>query len=189
MIRIALVGDIGSGKSYFSKLFGFPVFNADFAVAEIYKKNKQCFKDIKKKLPNYFSKFPLQKEELITCILSNKKNLEKITKIVHPLVKKKMDLFINKNKKNKFVILDIPLYFENKLNLKNDIVIFIKSPKTKVEKILKKRVNYNKKMITELKKIQWPIRMKEKKSNFIIKNNFKHKKALKDVRNILNNIL
>ena len=40
MIRIALVGDIGSGKSYFSKLFKFPIFNADLEVTKIYDKDK-----------------------------------------------------------------------------------------------------------------------------------------------------
>ena len=64
MIRIALVGDIGCGKSYFSKLFGYPVFNADTVVAEIYKKNKKSFSQIKKILPNYFTKFPIKKDEL-----------------------------------------------------------------------------------------------------------------------------
>ena len=54
MIRIALVGDIGSGKSHIAKLFNFPVFNADFEVDKIYKTNKQCFKKLKKKLPKYF---------------------------------------------------------------------------------------------------------------------------------------
>ena len=44
MVRIALVGEIGSGKSYFSNLFGYPVFNADLVVADIYKKNKQRYK-------------------------------------------------------------------------------------------------------------------------------------------------
>ena len=34
MIRIAIVGDIGSGKSYIAKLFGYPVFNADLEVAK-----------------------------------------------------------------------------------------------------------------------------------------------------------
>ena len=48
MIRIALVGDIGSGKSYFAKLFNYPVFNADYEVSKIYKKNKKCYKNIKK---------------------------------------------------------------------------------------------------------------------------------------------
>ena len=46
MIKIALVGDIGSGKSHIAKLFGYPVFNADQEVASIYKKNKNCFKKI-----------------------------------------------------------------------------------------------------------------------------------------------
>ena len=41
MIRIALVGDIGSGKSHISKLFNYPVFNADHEVTEIYKKDKK----------------------------------------------------------------------------------------------------------------------------------------------------
>ena len=50
MIRIALVGDIGSGKTYYAKLFGYPVFSADLIVAEIYKKNKKCFNQIKKKI-------------------------------------------------------------------------------------------------------------------------------------------
>ena len=43
MIKIALVGDIGSGKSYIAKLFGYPVFNADNEVVNIYKKDKSCF--------------------------------------------------------------------------------------------------------------------------------------------------
>ena len=54
MIRIAVLGGIGSGKTYIAKLFNFPVFNADLEVAEIYKNNRQCFKKLKKKLPEYF---------------------------------------------------------------------------------------------------------------------------------------
>jgi dephospho-CoA kinase len=69
MIRIAVVGDIGSGKSFISNLFNQPVFNADLEVADIYKKDKSCFAKIKKKIPNYFSKFPLKKTELIHSII------------------------------------------------------------------------------------------------------------------------
>ena len=55
MIRIGIVGDIGSGKSYVAKQFGYPVFNADFEVNKIYKKNKKCFIKLKKIFPNYIS--------------------------------------------------------------------------------------------------------------------------------------
>ncbi len=37
MIKIAIIGDIGSGKSYVAKQFGYPVFNADEEVIKIYK--------------------------------------------------------------------------------------------------------------------------------------------------------
>ena len=48
MIRIAIIGDIGSGKSYVAKLFGYPVFNADNEVTKLYKKNYKCYYKLKK---------------------------------------------------------------------------------------------------------------------------------------------
>ena len=40
MIRIGILGDIGSGKTYVSNCFGYPVFNADLEVSKIYKEIK-----------------------------------------------------------------------------------------------------------------------------------------------------
>ena len=62
MIRIAVLGGIGSGKTYIAKLFNFPVFNADLEVAKIYKNNRQCFKKLKKKLPGLFFIIPSKKK-------------------------------------------------------------------------------------------------------------------------------
>ena len=62
MIRLAVVGDIGSGKSYVAKQFGYPVFNADIEVAKLYRKNKKCYKKLKKELPNYVTSFPIKKK-------------------------------------------------------------------------------------------------------------------------------
>ena len=62
MIRIAVMGDIGSGKSHIAKLFNYPIFNADLEVVKIYKTNRECFKNLKKKLPKYFSSPPIKKE-------------------------------------------------------------------------------------------------------------------------------
>ena len=60
MIRIALVGSIGSGKSYIAKLFKFPVFNADLEVGKIYKKEKKIFLKIKKNYQIFFLNFHLK---------------------------------------------------------------------------------------------------------------------------------
>ena len=184
MIRIALVGDIGSGKSYFSKLFKFPIFNADLEVTKIYEKDKNFYKLIKKKFPQQIFSFPLKKEELIKCILSNPGNLKQISKIVHPIVRKKLNIFLKKNKNKKFVILDIPLYFENKLHFKNDVIIFIDSKIKDIKSRLLKRKSFNNKLLKLFKKIQLPLVIKKKKSDFIIKNDFTTKKAKRSVRYI-----
>ena len=51
MIRIGILGDIGSGKSYVAKSFGYPVFNADSEVAKLYKKLLAL--DLKTRLKEY----------------------------------------------------------------------------------------------------------------------------------------
>ena len=189
MIRIGILGDIGSGKSYVAKNFGYPVFNADSEVSKTYKKNKKIFNKLKKKLPRYISKFPIDKNEVSVAILSNKNNLKKIINIVHLEVRKQMKLFLNKNKNKKFVVLDIPLLLENKLNKKSDILIFVDSKKKDIEERIKKRPNFNRKLFLNFKKLQFTSKYKKKKSNFIIKNNFTRKSVKKGINIILKEIL
>jgi len=189
MIRIGIIGDIGSGKSYVAKQFGFPVFNADIEVIKIYKKNRKCFKKLKKTFPNYIFSFPIKKKELSRAALENKNNVKKINKIVHPEVRLKMKKFIKKYKKKKAVVLDIPLLLEGKNNKKRDILVFVESKKKEINKRLKKRYNFNVKVLKELKKLQLPLETKKKKSNFIIKNNFKSMFVKKNVKIIKNKIL
>ena len=99
MRRIGILGDIGSGKSYIANSFGYPVFNADQEVGEIYKKNKKVFLKLKKILPKYIYSFPINKYEITNAILSNKNNLKKIINIVHVEVRKKMKLLTQTLKK------------------------------------------------------------------------------------------
>ena len=188
MIKICILGDIGSGKTYISKQFGYPVFQADLEVKKIYKKNKICFKKLNKKIPQYIKSFPIKKNELTNAILRNKKNLVKIIKVVHPMVREKMYSFFKRNKKKKFVILDIPLLLENRINNKNYILVFVDANKKVIQRKLKKRKNYNAKIIRELKKFQLPLELKKKKANFVIKNNFKNITAKKNV-NVLKKII
>ena len=189
MIRIGILGDIGSGKSFVARNFNYPVFNADEEVGKLYKKSKKTFTKLKKILPKYIFSYPLDKREISKAILANKNNLKKIVKVVHLEVRKKMNIFLKKNKNKKIIILDIPLLLENKINKKKDILVFIDSKKIEIEKRLKKRLNFNRKLINKFKKIQFSSSYKKKKSNFIIKNNFKKKSINKSIKKILNEIL
>ena len=162
MIKIGILGEIGAGKSYVATNFGYPVFNADHQVAELYKKDKKIFYKLKKILPKYISKFPIDKKEITNAIIANKNNLKKIVKIVHSEVRKKMLLFLKKNKRAKIVVLDIPLLLENKINNKNDILVFVDSKKTEILKRLKKRKNFNLKIFQKFKDIQLSSNYKKK---------------------------
>ena len=189
MIRIAIIGGIGSGKSHVAKMFGYPVFNADLEVSKLYRKNKKCYRKLKKALPNYITSFPVQKNNLSNAVLENKTNLKKITKIIHPEIRSKMNNFMKKNRNKKFVILDIPLLIENKINKKNDILVFVDAKKKDIYKRLKKRKKISIKIVKKLKKFQLSVERKKKKADFIIKNDFRNNSTQKNVKRLLKKIL
>jgi len=189
MIRIAILGDIGSGKSYVAKQFGYPVFNADVEVAKLYRKSRKCYKKLKKALPKYIISFPVNKKEISKAIMANQNNLKKVVKVIHPEVRFNMNKFIKKNKYKKIVVLDIPLLMENKINKKNDILIFIDAKKKEINKRFKKKSNINSKIIKKFKKLQLPVEYKKKQSNFVIKNNFRNNSIKENVKKVLEKIL
>ena len=188
MIKFGILGDIGSGKSYVAKSFGYPVFNADEEVEKLYRKDKKIFSKLKRALPKYIYLFPINKNEISNAILSKKSNLKKIIKIGHLEIRKKMNIFLEKNKNKKIIILDIPLLLENKINKKNDILVFVQSKKLDISKRLKKRKNFNQKLLKKFKEIQLSSNYKKKKSKFIIKNNFTKKSVRDGIKNILKEI-
>tara|TARA_B100000287_G_scaffold26029_1_gene25059 strand:+ start:644 stop:1228 length:585 start_codon:yes stop_codon:yes gene_type:complete len=190
MIKIGIVGDIGAGKSFIARQFGYPVFDADKQVSKIYKENNNCFKKLKKKLPNFIKSFPIKKKELKKAVLNNKKNLKKIENIVHPEVQKYMKKFIKLNKNKKILIFDIPLLIENKIyNKKKMVLVFVDAKKKDINKKLRKRKNYDEKIIKKLRKFQLPLEIKKKKSNYLIKNDFKSLNLRKHVKILKNKIL
>ena len=189
MIRIGILGDIGSGKSHVAKQFGYPVFNADLEVKKLYKKSRKCYRKLQKALPKYIFSFPIKKTEISRAIIADLHNLIKIIKVIHPEVRLSMHNFLKKNKNKRVVILDIPLLLENRINRKNDILVFVDAKKKEINKRLKRRKNFNSKIFQKLKKLQLPVEIKKKKSDYIIKNNFNNYLLKKNVKKVLRKIL
>ncbi len=185
MIRIGILGSIGSGKSYVARNFNYPVFDADLEVSKLYKNDKKIFFKLKRKLSKYIFSFPINKNEILRAVLAKKSNLKKIMNVVHLEVRKKMKIFLKKNKNKKIVILDIPLLLENKINRKKDILVFVDAKKSDIYKRLKKRKNFNSKLFKILKDFQLPIEYKKKNSQFIIKNKYTKKSIKTAIKNIL----
>ena len=121
--------------------------------------------------------------------MDNRSNIKKIVKIIHPLVRVRMNNFFKKNKNKKIAVVDIPLLMENKINKNNYVLVFVDAKQKEINKRLKKRSNFDPKMFNKLKKLQLPVEIKRKKSDFIIKNNFKHNSAKKNVKRVMKKML
>ena len=169
MIKIGITGSIASGKTTASKILSHnrgPLFSADITVKKFYKKNnfrRLLIKELNIK-NNKNLKILLKRE-----ILKNKRTIEKLEKIIHPLVRKEMVKFSNRNKKKRELFYEIPLLIENKLMKYFDIIIFIKAKKQLRLKRFKSQGG-NEKLFNILNSKQLPDSEKIKFSDHIIVN-------------------
>ena len=191
MIKVGILGSVGSGKSFVANIFkelGFNIFSADQVVSQIYERNK----NINKKISIFFklklNRGKINKNELRDTLKKNPKNFKYLNKIIHPIVRKKLILFLSKYKKTKLVVLDIPLLIENKMFNFVDIFIFVKT-KPNIFKIrIKKRKNLDKQFLKLLENQQADEKIKKSYADFTVDNSTKDKVKLQ-VKKILDKIL
>jgi dephospho-CoA kinase len=190
MIKVGILGGVGSGKSFVANIFkelGFNIFSADQIVSQIYERNK----NINKKISIFFklklNRGKINKNELRDTIKKNPKKFKYLNKIIHPIVRKKLILFLSKYKTTKLVVLDIPLLIENKIFNFVDIFIFVKT-KPNIFKIrIKKRKNLDKQFLKLLENQQADEKIKKSYADFTVDNSTKDKVKLQ-VKKILDKI-
>ena len=191
MVRVGIIGSVGSGKSFVANIFkelNFNIFSADNEVNNIYKKDKSVNKKISRFFKLKLYKGRIDKQELRNALKKNPKKFSFLNKIIHPIVRKKLVLFLSKFKKNRLVVLDIPLLVENKMFNFVDIFILIKTRSNSFNTRIKKRKNLDKHFLNILKKQQRSEKIKEGYADFVIYNSSKNKVKLQ-VKNILDKIL
>ena len=162
MIKIGITGSLASGKTTASKILSHkrgPLFSADSIVNKLYQ--KKYFKNLvckKFKIKNYHQ----IKKSIKKLIIKDKKNIKKIEKIIHPLVRKEMKIFTSRNKNKKLSFYEIPLLIESKLMKYFNILIFIKAKKhTRLKRFQSKNGDkklfnlLNNKQMTDTKKIKF----------------------------------
>tara|TARA_Y100000992_G_C21125927_1_gene424255 strand:- start:27 stop:605 length:579 start_codon:yes stop_codon:yes gene_type:complete len=183
MIKIGITGSIASGKTTAARIFAgkrYPLFNADKEVKDLY--NQKYFKS------KISKKFKIQntkniKSKIKKIIINNKVLIKDVEKIIHPLVRRKIKIFIKKNKKKKFIFFEIPLLIESKLMKDYDVIIFINSKKKiRLKRYLKR--GRDKKIFNLLDKRQLPPSKKIKFCDYVINNNKNLKKLKKVIKSI-----
>ena len=181
MIKIGVTGSIASGKTTVSKMFSgrkYPLFDADKVVRKIYKNN--IFINLVCKKFRFKNKKNI-KNKLKKILFTDKKSLKYLENVIHPLVRKELRNFTKKNKKEKFIIFEIPLLIENKLMKNYDIIVFVNSKKSlRLKRYLKK--GKDKKIFNILDKRQLPPAKKIKFCDYVINNNRSLKKLKKNVK-------
>ncbi len=146
MIRIAITGNIGTGKSSISQIvkrLGFKVFEADKEVKNLMK-SEALLNDLKNefqsKVPGLIKQNKIDTMKLGDFIFSNFKELKKLEDIIHPRIWGRKEKFFKENFKEKVVFLDIPLVFEKNLQESFDYIIYTSvSLKVQKERVLKRK--------------------------------------------------
>jgi dephospho-CoA kinase len=191
MVRIGILGSVGSGKTFIANIFkelSFNIFSADNEVANIYKNNKIVNKKIAKFFKLKLYKGKINKKDLRDSLKKNPKKFKFLNKTIHPIVRKRLAIFLSRFKKNKLVVLDIPLLVENKMLNFVDILVLVKTRSNSFLSRIKKRKNLDKQFLNILRKQQASEKIKESYADFIIYNSSKNKVKLQ-VKNIIDKIL
>jgi dephospho-CoA kinase len=191
MVRVGILGSVGSGKSYVANIFrelGFNIFSADNEVTNIYKNNKIVNKKVSKFFNLKLYKGKINKQELRVSLKKNPNKFRFLNNIIHPIVRKKLVLFLSRCKKNKLIVLDVPLLVENKMFNFVDILVLVKTRSKSFFSRIKKRKNLDKQFLNILKKQQANEKIKESYADFIIYNSSKNKVKLQ-VKNIIDKII
>ena len=191
MVRVGILGSVGSGKTFVANIFkelSFNIFSADNEVVNIYKNNKIVNKKIAKFFKLKLYKGKINKQDLRDSLKKNPKKFKFLNKTIHPIVRKKLAIFLSRFKKNKLVVLDIPLLVENKMLNFVDILVLVKTRSNSFLSRIKKRKNLDKQFLNILRKQQASEKIKESYADFIIYNSSKNKVKLQ-VKNIIDKIL
>jgi len=173
MIKVGLTGNIGSGKSIVARIFeilGVPVFRADEAAKEFLFDS-----DVKEILKNKFGKSiftgkDINTKALAEIVFKDKESLSFLNSVIHPLVKKSLEQWLDNNKDQKYIIQEAAILFESGLYKEFDKVITVASPENLTIKRVMERDGVGEEEIKNRQKNQWSQERKVKMSDYIIYN-------------------
>ena len=173
MIKVAITGGIGTGKTTISSMFadkGIPVFNSDEIAKEIMNTNSLLKNEIVTAFGDkIYDKNRLNKEYLSDAIFNNETLLKKINAIVHPYVADEFNSWIEEQD-SKYIIYESAIIFENQAEDFFDKIICVTASEEDVISRVMKRNNFSVDKIKSIINKQLPNDAKIQKSDYVIEN-------------------
>tara|TARA_S200000501_G_scaffold295513_1_gene281496 strand:- start:5853 stop:6449 length:597 start_codon:yes stop_codon:yes gene_type:complete len=196
MLKVALTGGIGSGKSEVSSLFsklGAFIFDADSIAKEILDKNKTAQKELILEFGSdvISAKGIIDKKKLSRIAFQNEFNQLKLNTIIHPYVFKRIDLCfknILEKGKHEIFIVDAALIYESGADTHMDYVIVVTSHlRVRTERVMK-RGDLSRDEFLKRVELQWPEKDKIEMADFIIYNNESKDELQKEAKKVYNKL-
>lgn len=130
MMKIAITGNIGSGKSTITNIFkacGDPIFSSDDAITEIYKNNRHFYHMMAQHHPDLVDEKSVSKEKVIHYLKKQPDFLQILEEMLYPLLRKERNIFMLEKEEEEydFVICEVPLLFEKNMQNDYDKIILI----------------------------------------------------------------
>jgi len=173
MIKVAITGGIGTGKTTISNMFsdkGVPVFNSDEIAKEIMNTNSLLKNEIVTAFGDKaYDKNKLNKEYLSDVIFNNETLLKKINSIVHPYVAEEFNSWIQEQN-SKYIIYESAIIFENQAEDFFDKIICVTASEEEVISRIMKRNDFSVDKIKSIINKQLPNDAKVQKSDYVIEN-------------------
>ena len=171
MIRIALTGSIGMGKSTVAGMFaraGVPVFDADAVVRRLQRSDDELIAAIARRFPGTVSNGVLDREALAAQVLGNQAELGALEALVHPAVHAERARFIHANAGAPALLFDIPLLFETGGADAFDKVIVVSAPAAEQRERVLARAGMTEHKLAAILARQTPDAEKRARAHFVI---------------------
>ena len=171
MIRIALTGSIGMGKSTVAAMFeraGIPVFDADAVVRALQGPGGALVERIGARFPGAVDRGLLDRERLARVVLEDPEQLAALERIVHPAVQDARQAFIDSHRDAPALLFDIPLLFETGGEAAFDKIIVVSAPVQVQRTRVLRRAGMTAEKLDSILARQLPDEEKRKRADFVI---------------------
>jgi dephospho-CoA kinase len=173
MMIVGLTGSIGMGKSTAARMLrqmGVPVYDADAAVHALQAPGGAALPPIEATFPGVVKNGVLDRQALGARVFGNKQALRTLEAIVHPLVGQQQRAFLKRaaRRREKLVVLDIPLLFEGLGERRVDATLVVSAPAFLQRRRVMARPGMTTERLDGILRQQVPDALKRRKASIVI---------------------
>jgi dephospho-CoA kinase len=171
MMKLALTGSIGMGKSTVARMFeraGVPVFDADAVVRRLQGPGGGLVSKIGEVFPGAVRCGTLDRDCLAQIVLGDPEKLAALERIVHPAVRQAREEFVDGHKDAAALLFEIPLLFETGGEKEFDKILVVSAPAELQRARVLERAGLTAAKLESILARQTPDEEKRRRADFVI---------------------